>query len=90
VNEVWQLLCYVTHCFVVMAETSSSDEWSFVVVFMSLTPIILIAVHQDIKSLLVVVFVFCQNVATLWVLLPVFVCFVFRCFRSYDCECSMQ
>jgi hypothetical protein len=26
VNEVWQLLCYVTHCFVVMAETSSSDE----------------------------------------------------------------
>jgi hypothetical protein len=25
-NEVWLLLCYVTHCFAVMAETSSGDE----------------------------------------------------------------
>lgn len=26
VFEVWLLLCYVTHCFAVMAETSCSDE----------------------------------------------------------------
>jgi hypothetical protein len=28
VNEVWLFLCYVTHYFAVMAETSSSDESS--------------------------------------------------------------
>ena len=54
-NEVWLLLCYVTHCFAFRAETSCGDEWSFVYwVCLPFTAIILTAHHQYIKSLLLV------------------------------------